>query len=147
MERAQRRRAASHFALIAVIVGLVLAQAGTARAEGKGNILRIDPRASQTEGAPVLTTVLEIVQHYPLSRSTGPCNAMTKPEDVFDCIANEVEKPKALWDAIKWEEGKTFLAINVQGKDQQLKLISKQKWGDASKEKVAGVGTDRKSVV
>ncbi|NUP10531.1 MAG: hypothetical protein HOW73_31165 [Polyangiaceae bacterium] len=91
MQRAHSRRAKSRLALIAFVLGVVLAWSATASAEGRGNILRIDPRASQTEGAPILTTVVEIIQHYPLSRATGPCNAMSKQEEIFDCIANEVE--------------------------------------------------------
>lgn len=139
--RRSSRTRATIAALIVAVLGLVLPLQNEARAEGRGNILRIDPRASQSDGAPVLTTVMEVIQHYPLSRATGPCNAMSKADDVFDCIANEVEKPKALWDAIKWEDGKVYLTIHVEGRDEQLKLIEKKKWGDASKEKVAGVGT------
>lgn len=137
--RGNRRPSALNVALAAFVCAL--AWSATASAEGRGNILRIDPRASQTEGAPVLTSVMEIVQHYPLTKAIGPCNAMSSKPDMFDCVANAVEQPKSLWDAISWPEGKVYLTINVGGRDEQLKLIEKQKWGDASKEKVAGVGT------
>lgn len=135
----QRRSAPSgrQWALLAVLVALLCASA-PAHAGPEAHILRIDPRSSQVEGAPILTTVLEIVQNKPLNAVTGPCSAMPGNEEL-DCIANGMEKPKALWEAIGWPEGNTFMTIKVENGDLPMKFVSKTKWGDSQKE--AGVGT------
>src|SRR5258708_23775212 len=50
--------------LIAVVLcALLLVLTRNASAAPEAHILRIDPRASQTEGAPVLTTIIELVQN------------------------------------------------------------------------------------
>ncbi len=134
----QRRKVASVLSLLPFLIAL--AWAASAHAEGRGNILRIDPRSSQTEGAPVLTTVVELVQNNSISKVAGPCNAMTG-DPAFDCVADAMEKPKSLWEPLAWPEGKAYMTIHVEDHDEQLKLIEKKKWGDASKDKVAGVGT------
>jgi len=109
-----------------------------AHATPEAHILRIDPRSSQVEGAPILTTVVEIVQNKPLNGVTGPCSAMPG-NDELDCIANGMEKPKALWEAIGWPEGNTFMTIKVENGDLPMKFISKVKWGESQKD--TGVGT------
>lgn len=109
-----------------------------AHAAPEAHILRIDPRASQTEGAPILTTVLEIVQNKPLNSVTGMCSAMTGNEEM-DCVANGMERPKALWEAISWPEGNTYMTIKVENVDMPMTFVSKAKWGESQKE--AGVGT------
>ena len=84
-----------------------------------------------------LTTVIEIVQNKPLNAVTGPCSSMPGNEEL-DCIANGMEKPKALWEAIGWPESSTFMTIKVENGDLPMKFVSKTKWGESQKE--AGVG-------
>lgn len=133
------RRRAALFTLATTLVTLLSSSVATA--ETRGTILRIDPRASQTEGAPVLTSVIELVDHVPLSTATGICNAQAKADDQFDCVADQVVKNDVMWKKVEWPEGKAYFTINVEGRDAQLKLVSKQTWKEASDQKVAGVGT------
>lgn len=72
-------------------------------AEPRATLLRIDPRASLVDGAPVLTTVIDLVQHKSLSDVTSRC-ATLSGNDHFRCVANGLEKPQALYDTFKFPE-------------------------------------------
>ncbi len=130
-------RSMSHVSLVlaAFLVSLLLPTAATAAPEG--HILRIDPRASQTEGAPILTTVLEIVQTKPLNGVVGPCTQLGG-NDELDCIADGMERPKALWEPITFPEGGTIMSIKLDGGEEPLSFLSKAKWGESSAEPNVG---------
>ncbi|HZO12402.1 MAG TPA: hypothetical protein VFB62_04065, partial [Polyangiaceae bacterium] len=71
--RTQRRVARWGF-----LVGLVVLLAPlVAHAAPQAKILRIDPRASLVDGAPILTTVIDLVQHKRLSDVTASCAHLT----------------------------------------------------------------------
>lgn len=116
----------------------LFAFAQRAHAAPEAHILRIDPRASQTEGAPVLTTVLEIVQNKPLNSVIGPCSALTGDAE-HDCIADGMERPKALWEPIAFPEGNIFMTVKVENGDLPMTYLSRAKWGESNAE--PGIGT------
>jgi hypothetical protein len=124
--------------LVAATLASVALAPEPAAAAPEGHILRIDPRASQSEGAPVLTTVLEIVQTKPLNGVVGPCTQLTG-NDEYDCIADGMERPKALWESISFPEGGTYLTIKLDDTEAPLTYLSRAKWGDSTNE--PGFGT------
>src|SRR5262249_49525927 len=65
------RRLTGALAGAAVALGVA-----SAAAAPEAHILRIDPRASTVDGAPVLTTVLEVVQNKRMSDQTRECAAL-----------------------------------------------------------------------
>lgn len=123
------------FALAMVVTFVV---AGDAYAGPEGHILRIDPRASQAEDSPILTTVIEVNQVKPANQVLGVCSALSGNAEL-DCVADAVEKPQALWSPIEFPEQNAFLTVLVDGTDYPAKYLSKQRWAEASKE--SGVGT------
>jgi hypothetical protein len=117
---------------------VTLVAASDAHAGPEGHILRIDPRASQAEDSPVLTTVIEVNQVKPANQVLGVCSALSGNAEL-DCVADAVERPQALWSPIEFPEQNAFLTVLVDGTDYPAKYLSKQRWAEASKE--SGVGT------
>lgn len=117
---------------------LSLFAAGSASAAPESHILRIDPRASQSDGAPILTTVVEVVQNKPLNEAIGPCAALTGNAEL-DCTADALEKPGALWSPIAFPESNAVFTVTIDGTDTLASFVSKQQWGASLKEE--GVGT------
>jgi hypothetical protein len=104
----------------------------------QARILRIDPRASMEDGAPILTTVIELVQHKRLSEITAKC-AFVPGNENFDCVANELEKKQALYSPFKFPQDNAILTVTVDDTDMPANFVSVARWGD-SKDK-EGVGT------
>ncbi|NUO51591.1 MAG: FHA domain-containing protein [Polyangiaceae bacterium] len=104
----------------------------------EAHIMRIDPRVSQSEGAPVLTSVIELVQNKPLNTVIGTCSTMGGNAEL-DCIADKLEQPRALWDPIEFPESSTFFTILYDRTDVPAKFIEKKRWSAAKGE--PGVGT------
>src|SRR5262245_38466281 len=65
-----------HFLAAALLFALLAVTARRASAAPEAHILRVDPRASQAEGAPVLTTVVELVQNKRLSEAIAECASL-----------------------------------------------------------------------
>ena len=107
-------------------------------AEPRATLLRIDPRASLVDGAPVLTTVIDLVQHKSLSDVTSRC-ATLSGNDHFRCVANGLEKPQALYDTFKFPEDDVFFTVTVDDRDNPAKLLSVDRWSESKKEE--GIGT------
>ncbi|MFO0548885.1 MAG: FHA domain-containing protein [Polyangiaceae bacterium] len=137
VEQALRIGARASLALLLTLIGL----AAPAAAAPEAHILRIDPRASQTEGAPVLTTVMEIMQNKPKSSVIGAC-AMQSADAQLDCVADAMEKPQALWSPIKFPDGNIYMTVKLDpATEYPLKFVSKMRWKDATAAKEPGVGT------
>src|SRR4051794_10134408 len=81
-------------ALVITLVGWLVALSAQASPEAK--ILRIDPRAAQQNGNPVLTTVVEVSQSKRVSDGIAPCGALTG-NGQLDCMSSALEKPFALY--------------------------------------------------
>ena len=129
-------KATAALALVATL--LLLGQQALAAPEA--HLLRIDPRASVDDNDPVLTTVIELVQHKPMSDLTARCAAFTGNAEL-GCLAEQLEKPKALYQNVKFPEGNALFMTTVDGRDQPASLVSMEKWGVAKKAKQKGVGT------
>src|SRR5689334_18747673 len=85
---------------------LVLALVGLSRsaaAAPEAHILRIDPRAGVQNGAPELTTVIEVVQFNPMSDVLAPCGNLNGDAHL-DCISAQMEKPGQLYSPFKFPE-------------------------------------------
>lgn len=139
--RSTRRRARGHVVgllLTAALALAVLVGARPALAAPEAHILRIDPRASQTDGSPVLTTVVEVVQNKRMSDLVAPCATLTGDANL-DCMATQLEKPEALYSPFDFFEKNAILTVTVDGTDTPAKYISKARWGESLKE--PGVGT------
>ncbi len=133
--RTKGRLAAAAFTLAAMTAAPAVVSAAP-----EAHIMRIDPRASQSEGAPTLTTVIEVVQSKPMADALGVC-AQDTGDAELSCTANALEKPQALWAPIDFPDAKALMTISVDGTDFPAKFVAKKRWSDAIKDKDEGVGT------
>jgi hypothetical protein len=125
--------------LSAVLLVVILVLAGRAKAAPEAHILRIDPRASQSEGAPVLTTVLELVQNKRLSEATAQC-ATQRGDAQLDCQSEKLEQPQALYSPIApFPETAAVFTVSVDGADRPGTFVSKARWGESLTQ--PGIGT------
>ena len=81
-------------ALACLLVSWLCALRAEASPEAK--ILRVDPRAAQDNGNPVLTTVVEVSQSKRVSDAIANCGTLTGNSQ-FDCMSVALEKPFALY--------------------------------------------------
>jgi len=116
----------------------VMLGASMALGAPEAHILRIDPRASMVDGAPILTTVIELVQHKRMSDITGKC-AMKTGNAQLECLANELEKPQALYEPFAFPEKNAYFTVTVDGSDLPSTFVSKTRWGQSKS--MDGVGT------
>ncbi|WP_394848152.1 FHA domain-containing protein [Pendulispora brunnea] len=130
--------ARSRVLAIVTTVALVLVSLVSTRAFAapEAHILRIDPRVGVQNGAPLLTTVVEVIQAN--TPDLTPC-APLKGNPALDCVSEAMEKPGANWTAFQFPKDNAQLLVKVAGSDTPAAIDGNiQKWGD-SKEK--GVGT------
>ncbi len=133
------RVAAKSLALLpalAVLTALAFA-APVAQAAPEAHILRVDPRASQTDGAPVLTTVIELVQNRRVSDVVGPCMAESG-DRYYDCVGQKLDATP-LYQTFDFPDKNAILTVTVDGTDTPARFESKQRWSEAAGQ--PGVGT------
>ncbi|MBM4359151.1 MAG: VWA domain-containing protein [Deltaproteobacteria bacterium] len=124
---------------LAAAIGLAATlAANVSDAAPQARILRIDPRASMADGAPVLTTVIELVQTKPFSQVTGAC-AERVGDANLDCISEALLKPEALYTPLKWLDDNAFFTVTVDGRDMPTTFVSRAKWGESKSQE--GIGT------
>ncbi len=122
-----------------VILFATLLVPGLAWGAPEARILRIDPRASQNQGDPILTTVIELVQSKRVSEATGNC-AGARGNALYDCMAQSLERPNALYTSFSpFPEKNAFFTVTVDGADLPAKFVRQAKWGDSLQK--PGVGT------
>jgi len=111
-----------------------------AGAAPEAHILRIDPRAGVSEGQPVLTSVIELVQFNSLSEvvTSKGCGAV-RGDALLDCVSNAVEEKGALFKTLPFPEGNTSLLVRVEGAENPAKFVSKTSWGSATKDPLVGI--------
>lgn len=127
--------------LIAAVMALALVLgARPASAAPEARILRIDPRAAKVDDAPILTTVIEVVQNKRLSELEAPCATLTGDAHL-SCIADALEKPGALYSSFDFPEKNALFAVKVDGQDFPISFESKIRWSDAAAQNQPGVGT------
>lgn len=122
----------------ALAAALVLMLARWADALPQAKILRIDPRASVVDGAPILTTLVELVQHKRLSDITARCADLTGNANL-DCVADALEQPQALYSPFKFPEQSAIFMVTVDGQDMPASFVKVERWGEHKDRD--GVGT------
>jgi hypothetical protein len=135
--RGARRPAEVSIAALSLLAALILAPRA-ALAAPEAHILRIDPRASMVDGAPVLTTVVELVQNKRMSDVTGKCAQLTGDANL-DCLASALEQPGALYSSFDFPEKNALLTVTVDGADTPARFESRARWGESTAQ--PGVGT------
>ena len=124
-------------AALLVLAALFVARPSSAAPEA--HILRIDPRAGVTDGQPVLTSVIELVQFNSLSEvvTAKGCGAV-RGDALLDCVSAAVEEKGALFKALPFPEGNTNLLVRVDAGENPAKFVSKTSWGAAGKDPLVG---------
>jgi hypothetical protein len=124
-------------ALFGVLGGLA---AGAERAEAapQARILRIDPRAAQQNGSPVLTTVVEVSQSKRISDATASCASLTG-NGQLDCMSQALERPFALYTPFPFPNENAIFTVSVEGTEFLAKYVSHSQWGES--QQLPGVGT------
>jgi hypothetical protein len=135
--RARAKAPLFALAVLAAFVAFFLAPTSSFAAP-EAKILRIDPRTSTVDGAPVLTTVIDLVQNKRMSDATRPC-ATLNGDAYYDCVANAVEQPNALYSSFDFPEKNALFTVVVDGADTAAKFESKARWGESANQ--PGVGT------
>jgi hypothetical protein len=118
-------------------LGLVLAN-GAASAAPQARILRVDPRAAQQNGNPVLTTVVEVAQSKRISDATAGCAALTGNAQL-DCMSQALERPFALYTPFPFPASNAIFTVAIDGSDFPAKYVSHTTWGES--QGLPGVGT------
>ncbi|MEI9951891.1 MAG: FHA domain-containing protein [Pseudomonadota bacterium] len=123
-------------ALVSLLVCWFVALRAQASPEAK--LLRVDPRAAQDNGNPVLTTVVEVSQSKRVSDAIADCGALTG-NGQFDCMSQNLEKPFALYTPFPFPAQNAIFTVTVDGTDVPAKFVSDAAWGDSLQQ--PGVGT------
>jgi hypothetical protein len=121
--------------VVALLVALI---APVASAAPEAHLLRIDPRSSTEDNSPVLTTVVELLQHKSMSNLSSQC-AHLRGNDGLACMSDKLDKSRALYSPFKFPRENAEFLVTVDGRDIPSELLSVEKWGEKKKEK--GVGT------
>ncbi|HEX2673504.1 MAG TPA: hypothetical protein VHM25_21630, partial [Polyangiaceae bacterium] len=131
-----RSRSRAVVALAFLLVGWLVALSAQASPEAK--ILRVDPRAAQDNGNPVLTTVVEVSQSKRVSDAIAECGALTG-NGQLDCMSQNLEKPFALYTPFPFPAANAIFTVAVDGTDVPAKFVSDAGWGESLQQ--PGVGT------
>ena len=122
---------------IAFLAALLLAPS-TASAAPEAHILRIDPRASTTDGSPTLTTVIEVVQNKRMSDVTRGCTSLNGDANL-DCVSSALDVNGALYSSFDFPDKNAIFTVTVDSADTPAKFESKARWGESTAQ--PGVGT------
>ena len=109
----------------------------SAFASPEAKILRVDPRAAQENGNPVLTTVVEVSQSKRVSDATAECGALTG-NGQLDCMSAALEKPFALYTPFPFPAANAIFTVTVDGTDVPAKFVSDAAWGDSLQQPSVG---------
>ncbi len=121
-------------------LSLLFALAPTrAHASPEAHILRIDPRAGMEAGAPILTTVVEVVQFNSLTTALEPCATTKGFNQRIDCMSDILERPKSTWSAFPFLKDKATLLVKVDGRDRPATVEGEPKtWSQSLKDPNVG---------
>ncbi|HEY5375723.1 MAG TPA: FHA domain-containing protein, partial [Polyangiaceae bacterium] len=108
------------------------------QASPAAKILRVDPRAAQENGNPVLTSVIEVSQSKRVSDATAACGSLTG-NGQLDCMSQALEKPFALYTPFPFPSANAIFTVTVDGAAVPAKFVSDAAWGDSLQQ--PGVGT------
>ena len=124
------------FAGLSLLLAVLVPAAASAAPEA--HILRVDPRAAQENGNPLLTTVVEVVQSKRISKAISHCAAL-RGNSQFDCMSRALEKPYSLYTPFPFPSQNAIFTVTVDGTDVPAKFVSQSKWGESLQQ--PGVGT------
>jgi hypothetical protein len=124
------------FAII-TLLGIALGVPHRANAAPEAHLLRIDPRAAQDNGSPILTTVVEIVENRRVGEVTLPCASLTGNAQL-SCMSEALDKTP-LYSAFPFPAQNAIFTVKVDGADVLAKYVSHARWGDSQQQ--AAVGT------
>jgi hypothetical protein len=138
MQLSLNHRSKSHavVALASLLVTWFIALGAVASPEAK--ILRVDPRAAQDNGNPVLTTVIEVSQSKRVSDATADCGTLSG-NGQLDCMSQALEKPFALYTPFPFPSANAIFTVTIDGAAVPAKFVSDAAWGDSLQQ--PGVGT------
>ncbi|HEY5962142.1 MAG TPA: hypothetical protein VIV60_36550, partial [Polyangiaceae bacterium] len=119
-----------------VLVGTSLLRLHPAAAAPEAHILRIDPRAAQDNGSPVLTSVIEIVENRRVSEVTLPCASMTGNAQ-YACMSEALDKTP-LYSAFPFPAQNAIFTVKVDGADVLAKFVSQSRWGESQQQPSVG---------
>jgi hypothetical protein len=136
MENEMKSRATKLLSGLAVCLSMAVSSRVEAAPEAK--ILRIDPRAAQGEGEPIINTVIEIAQRKRLSEATQDC-AFLQGGAQLQCMSEKLAQPRALFQPFDFPAQNAILTVLVDGAEQPAKFVSRHKWGES--QNIKGVGT------
>jgi hypothetical protein len=122
--------------LISFVFGSLFA-VSVVQASPEAHILRIDPRAAQENGSPVLTSVIEVVENRRVSEVTLPCASLTGGAQL-SCMSEALEKTP-LYSAFPFPAQNAVFTVRVDGGDVLAKYVSHSRWGESQQQ--PGVGT------
>jgi FHA domain len=122
-------------ALASVLVTSLVTSISIASPEAK--ILRVDPRAAQDNGNPVLTTVVEVSQSKRVSDATADCGTLTG-NGQLDCMSTALEKPFALYTPFPFPSANAIFTVTVDGAAVPAKFVSDATWGDSLQQPSVG---------
>ena len=113
---------------------------GAHRAEAapEAHILRIDPRAAQDNGVPVLTTVVEVVENKRVSDATMHCGPL-RGNSELSCLSEALEKPYALYTPYPFPAQNALLTVHIDTGDVLASFVSQSRWGESQQQ--PGIGT------
>lgn len=119
--------------LLRAVVAAIALATSTAKAAPEAHILRIDPRAAQENGAPILTTVIELVQTKRISDATANC-VDDRGTGYYRCLSDALERPMALYQPFGsagagFPHENAIFTVKVEGTDQPASYVSHAKWG------------------
>jgi hypothetical protein len=116
---------------------LVTCATTVAFAAPEARILRIDPRASQAQGDPVLTTVIEVVENRRLADVTQGCGE-ARGDAQLDCLGAALDS-KPLYTPFPFPHRNAIFTVTVDGSDLPAKYVRHARWGESVQK--PGVGT------
>jgi FHA domain len=118
---------------------LLLFLSGRAKAAPEAHILRIDPRGAVEADAPILTTVVEVVQFNSTTTALEPCATVKGFSQRVDCMSDILEKPRSTWTAFPFLKDKATLLVKVDGRDRPATVEGDPKtWAQSIKEPNVG---------
>jgi hypothetical protein len=127
------------FASVATFILVASLDAGVAIAAPEAHILRIDPRAGMQSDAPVLTTLIELVQFKSMSEAFVPCASIKPFNQRLDCMSDILEAPKATWSTFAFPKDKAQLLVKVDGQDRPATMEGEpQTWAASLKDPRVG---------
>jgi hypothetical protein len=123
-----------------LFVFVVALLARNANALPEAHLLRVDPRTASSNGTPILSTLVEIVEFESPSAALATCNGKTGNAEL-DCWTDAMQKDNVLWTGFDFTkvQANAFFAAKVNGADIPARIEgTPTKWSDAQREPGAG---------